>query len=115
MIETFDYYMNSVVPIRSGSRQIVDMSGPRYHRLIGFGDIPFLFPSHTEPYETTREYLEFAGLKEGNTVLDIGAHTRELQRSFSRSLSLPKGTSMLSRWMRQITPVPKSTSKWQSG
>jgi FkbM family methyltransferase len=75
MIENYDYYMNSVVPVKDGSKQIVDMSGPRYHRLIGFGDIPFLFPSHTEPYETTREYLEFADLKEGQTVLDIGAYS----------------------------------------
>ena len=75
MIENFDYYINSVVPVKDGSKQIVDMSGPRYHRLIGFGEIPFLFPSHTEPYETTREYLDFAGLKEGQTVLDIGAYS----------------------------------------
>jgi len=75
MIESFDYYINSVVPVRDGGKQIVDMSGPRYHRLIGYGDIPFLFPSQTEPYETTREYLEFAGLKEGQTVLDIGAYS----------------------------------------
>jgi len=75
MIESFDYYINSVVPVRDGGRQIVYMSGPRYHRLIGYGDIPFLFPSQTEPYETTREYLEFADLKEGQTVLDIGAYS----------------------------------------
>ena len=75
MIESFDYYINSVVPVRDGGVQIVDMSGPRYHRLIGYGDIPFLFPSQTEPYETTREYLEFADLKEGQTVLDIGAYS----------------------------------------
>jgi FkbM family methyltransferase len=75
MIESFDYYINSVVPVRDGGRQIVDMSGPRYHRLIGYGDIPFLFSSQTEPYETTKEYLEFAGLKEGQTVLDIGAYS----------------------------------------
>src|SRR5207302_1853328 len=74
MIESFDYYINSVVPVREGGKQIVDMSGPRYHRLIGYGDIPFLFPSQTEPYETTREYFEFAGLTEGQTVLDIGAY-----------------------------------------
>jgi FkbM family methyltransferase len=75
MIENFDYYINSVIPVTDGSKQIVDMSGPRYHRLIGFGDIPFLFPSHTEPYDTTREYLDFADLKEGQTVLDIGAYS----------------------------------------
>lgn len=74
MIENFDYYVNSVVPLHVQKTQLVDMSGPRYHKLRGFADIPFLFPSHTEPYSTTAEYLDFAQLKEGQTVLDIGAY-----------------------------------------
>ena len=75
MIESFDYFWNSVVPVRDVDRQIVDISGPRHHVLIGFDHMPFLFPSQTEPYETTREYLEFAGLKEGQVVLDVGAYS----------------------------------------
>ena len=75
MIESFDYYMDSVLPIEDGSKRLVDMSGPRYHRLKGFGDVPFLFPSHTEPYSTTAEYLDFAELIAGNIVLDIGAYS----------------------------------------
>jgi FkbM family methyltransferase len=74
MIENFDYYVDSVIPIRMNGTTLVDMSGPRYHRLKGFGDIPFLFPSHTEPYGTTAEYLDFAGLKTGEVVLDVGAY-----------------------------------------
>jgi FkbM family methyltransferase len=74
MIENFDYYVNSVFPLHVNKMHLVDMSGPRYHKLKGFGDIPFLFPSHTEPYETTAEYLDFAGLKGGEIVLDIGAY-----------------------------------------
>lgn len=84
MIESFDYYWNSVVPVLDADRQIVDMSGPRHHELIGFGDMPFLFPSHTEPYETTREYLDFADLKEGQTVLDIGAYSAVTSIIFAR-------------------------------
>ena len=75
MIENFDYYIDSVIPVRDGERYVIDMSGPRYHRLKGFGDVPFMFPSHTEPYGTTQEYLEFADLKQGQTVLDIGAYS----------------------------------------
>lgn len=75
MIENFDYYVNSVIPMTVDGRMLVDMSGPRYHRLRGFADIPFLFPSHTEPYGTTAEYLAFAGLGEGQVVLDIGAYS----------------------------------------
>ncbi len=74
MIENFDYYVDSVEPVRVDGVKLVDMSGPRYHRLRGFADIPFLFPSQTEPYGTTAEYLDFANLKEGDVVLDIGAY-----------------------------------------
>jgi FkbM family methyltransferase len=75
MIENFDYYMESVVPLQTDDVRLVDMSGPRYHRLNGYGDIPFLFPSHTEPYHTTAEYLDFAGLHGGEIVLDLGAYS----------------------------------------
>ncbi|HEX3966870.1 MAG TPA: FkbM family methyltransferase [Edaphobacter sp.] len=67
--------MNSVVPVKEGLKQITDFSGPRHHRLVGFDEVPFLFPSLTEPYATTQEYLDFAGLQEGNIVLDIGAYS----------------------------------------
>jgi len=75
MIDSFDYYWDSVIPVDIGGKQLVDMSEPRYHRLIGFGDTPFLFPSHTEPYSTTQEYLDFADIKPGNVILDIGAYS----------------------------------------
>lgn len=75
MIENFDYYVDSVEPLQMDGQSVVDISGPRYHRLRGFADVPFLFPSHTEPYKTTSEYLEFAGLREGMVVLDIGAYS----------------------------------------
>jgi FkbM family methyltransferase len=74
MIENFEYFTDSVIPIRVDGINLVDMSGPRYHRLKGFGQIPFLFPSQTEPYSTTEEYLDFAALQPGETVLDIGAY-----------------------------------------
>lgn len=74
VISNFDYYVNSVVAVPVNGTKLVDMSGPRYHKLRGFGDIPFLFPSHTEPYDTTAEYLDFAKLNGGQTVIDIGAY-----------------------------------------
>lgn len=75
MIENFDYFVESVIPLKINGTTLVDLSGPRYHRLKGFGDVPFLFPSHTEPYYTTAEYLDFAGLKGGEIVLDLGAYS----------------------------------------
>lgn len=74
MIESFNYYVDSVVTVPMNGIKLVDMSGPRYHRLKGFADIPFLFPSHIEPYATTAEYLDFASLKGGDVVLDLGAY-----------------------------------------
>jgi FkbM family methyltransferase len=74
MIDQFDHYMDSVVPTKEGSKLITDLRGPRYHRLAGFSDVPFLFPSLTEPYATTQEYLDFANLQPGQTVIDIGAY-----------------------------------------
>jgi len=84
MIENFDYYVDSVIPIATDDSLLVDMSGPRYHRLKGFGEIPFLFPTHTEPYTTTAEYLDFANLREGETVLDLGAYAGLTSIIFAR-------------------------------
>ncbi len=63
MIENFDYYVDSVIPLRVNRTTLVDMSGPRYHKLKRIWRYPFLFPSHTEPYGTTAEYLDFAELE----------------------------------------------------
>src|SRR5277367_2759020 len=60
IIDSFDYYFDSVFPAQTAGRSLVDMSGPRYHRLVGFDEIPLMFPSHPEPYVTTAQYLEFA-------------------------------------------------------
>ena len=60
------------------------MSGPRYHRLKGFGDIPFLFPSHIEPNASKAEYLDFAALKEGDNVLESGDYSAVTSIIFSR-------------------------------
>ena len=84
MIDSFDYYFNSVVPVEDAGKLLVDMSGPRLHTLIGFEEGPFLFPSHTEPYSTTAEYLDFANLKPGMTVFDIGAYSGVTSIIFSR-------------------------------
>jgi FkbM family methyltransferase len=90
MVENFDYYIGSVVPIRENGINLVDMSGPRYHRLRGFSDVPFLFPSQTEPFSTTAEYLDFAALSYGNIVLDVGAYAGITSIIFAQRVG-PKG------------------------
>jgi FkbM family methyltransferase len=84
IIDSFDYYFDSVFPVQVSGRLLVDLSGPRYHRLVGFSDIPLMFPSHTEPYVTTDQYLEFANLSEGKIVLDIGAYAAVTSIIFAR-------------------------------
>src|SRR6478672_9670673 len=37
MIENFEYFVDSVIPMHVNGTSLVDMSGPRYHRLKGFG------------------------------------------------------------------------------
>jgi len=86
IVENFDFYFGSVVPMPEGNRLLVDMSGPRFHRLRGFSDLPFLFPSHTEPYEATEEYLKFACLSAGQVVLDIGAYSGVTSISFAKAV-----------------------------
>jgi FkbM family methyltransferase len=86
IVENFDFYFGSVVPVPEGNRLLVDMSGPRFHRLQGFSDLPFLFPSHTEPYEATEEYLKFARLSAGQVVLDIGAYSGVTSISFAKAV-----------------------------
>src|SRR5271155_5528598 len=51
MISCFDYYFDAVRPLQLGASRLVDLSTPRYHKLIGFEDFPLLFPSIPEPYE----------------------------------------------------------------
>lgn len=91
IIESFDYYYDSVVPISLGNQSVVDMSTPRYHDLIGFDEFPLMFPSHIEPYVTTTQYLDFAKLREGDTVLDIGAYAAVTSIIFSELVGI-KGT-----------------------
>ena len=71
----FDYYFDSVEPTQEGSRRIVDFSAPKSHKVVGFDLMPIHFPSLAEPLDTTNQYVEFAGLELGDTVLDLGAYS----------------------------------------
>jgi Protein-L-isoaspartate(D-aspartate) O-methyltransferase (PCMT) len=75
IITSFEYYFGAVEPSLFGQYEIVDYSVPRYHRVIGFDLMPVLFPSFSEPLITTKQYLKFANLSPGDTVLDLGAYS----------------------------------------
>ncbi|CAK0769023.1 hypothetical protein CCP3SC1AL1_4600002 [Gammaproteobacteria bacterium] len=61
-------------PIKFGKFELVDYSSPKYHEVVGFDLMPVFFPSFSEPVVATRQYLDFADLKSGQSVLDLGAY-----------------------------------------
>jgi len=82
MIEFFDFFFGAV----QAEGAVADFSRPRRHRLVGFDEFPVLFPSIPEPYVTTKQYLEFASLKAGDVVLDLGAYAGVASVAFARKV-----------------------------
>lgn len=71
---SFDYYHDAVKPVDVGGVSLVDYSTPRYHDVVGFDLMPVFFASFAEPVKTTTQYLDFAGLGAGASVIDLGAY-----------------------------------------
>lgn len=94
MLESFDYYFNSADPVsvrhRGDIYSLVDFSSPRLHHVAGFEDFAVLCPSSTEPFSTTAQYLDFAGLKPGHNVIDLGTYSGLTAIAFSREVG-PSG------------------------
>lgn len=91
MVGSFDYYFNAVEPFRqskaAGGHLIVDYSSSRFHQVRGFADFPILCPSLVEPYQTCEQYLEFAQLREGQTVFDLGSYSGLTTIAFSKAVN----------------------------
>ena len=83
---SFDYYYKAVEPFNANGLSIVDYSGPRYHDVVGFDLWPIMFPSFAEPFITASQYLEFANLSEGMTVIDLGAYSGLTSILFSQAV-----------------------------
>ena len=73
--EGFDHYFSSVESIVEGDIQVIDFSTPALHNVIGFDMFPVHFPAIAEPVNTTKHYTDFAELKSGDIVLDLGAYS----------------------------------------
>ena len=95
LINSFDYFFGSAVPVRirtvDGAYDMVDFSTPRLHQISGFDDFPVLCPSLTEPFPTTAQYLDFAALEPGDTVIDLGSYSALTSIAFSKAVG-PEGT-----------------------
>jgi len=75
IIRYFDFYRESVEPRDEFGKLVCDFTPNQYHRVCGFGLMPVLFPSLAEPMATIDQYLEFAELREGQVVIDLGAYS----------------------------------------
>jgi len=74
IVSQFEYYWKAVNPVQLGKMRLVDYSVPRFHEVMGFDLHPIYFPSLAEPLITTEQYLDFADLRNGSVVLDLGAY-----------------------------------------
>ena len=90
MIESFDYYTGSAAPValryHGDVYQLTDFSTPRLHNVTGFADFPVMCPSSTEPFSTTLQYLDFANLKPGGRVIDLGTYSGLTAIAFSKEV-----------------------------
>jgi FkbM family methyltransferase len=86
LVNDFDYYFDSVTPRQEGDWQIVDFSTPRAHNVTGFIDFPIVCPSVAEPYSTCQQYLDFAQLQPGQTVIDLGGYSGLTAIAFSKAV-----------------------------
>ncbi len=75
IISSYAYYFGAVESVTFNSYKLVDYSAPKYHDVAGFDLMPVYFPSFAEPIHTTRQYLEFAQIKPGDAVIDLGAYS----------------------------------------
>ena len=81
----FKHYYGAVEPVQlSDGRLLADYSLPRWHDVADFEFHPIHFPSLPEPVETASQYLNFARIKPGDCVLDLGAYAGLTSILFSR-------------------------------
>lgn len=89
-MNSFDYYHGSVKSIQIKKaglwRDVVDFSTPRFQNIFGFIDFPIMCSSLAEPFITAQQYLDFAKLKPGDVVLDLGSYSSLTSIAFSKAV-----------------------------
>jgi FkbM family methyltransferase len=90
MLQGFDAFFASIAPDSAGpDGAVIDLSRPGYHTLLPSGARLF-YPSMVESEDTIRPYLDFARLKPGDQVLDLGAYAGDSTLFFARAVG-PEG------------------------
>jgi FkbM family methyltransferase len=74
IIENFETYFCAVEPSNIYDLSVADFSMPKFHMYKDFELMPILTPSLPEPIHTTNDYLNFAQLRKGDVVLDLGGY-----------------------------------------
>jgi len=75
VVNSFEYYHQAVECKMQGKFKQVDYSKPKFHQVSGFDNFPIYFPSLAEPIFTAKQYIQFANLKPGDVVIDLGAYS----------------------------------------
>jgi FkbM family methyltransferase len=68
---------------------LIDLSRPGYHTLLPSG-VRLFYPSMVEPEALIGQYLDFARLEPGQSVLDLGAYAGDSTYFFARAVG-PRG------------------------
>jgi FkbM family methyltransferase len=86
MLREFDAFCASFRPDREDADwRTLDLSRPGYHTLLPSGARLF-YPSMAEPETLIHQYLDFARLRPGQTVLDLGAYAGDTTWFFAREV-----------------------------
>ncbi len=113
IINEFKFYFGAVVPFKVLNKNVVDYSTPRYHDVVGFDAFPILFPSFSEPVLTATQYVEFANLAEGATVLDLGAYSGLTSIIFSEAVGKAGTVVAVDADQRNIECIKRNFSNYK--
>ena len=90
IMNSFEYYFGSVRPkkaVHAGKRfPLVDFSQPCLHDIKGFDDFAVVCPSLAEPFVTTTQYMDVAGLAPDGVVIDLGCYCGLTSIAFAKAV-----------------------------
>ena len=75
LMRFFDIHFDAVESENLDGNFVVDFSTPKKHKIIGFDSFEIYCPSLAETFETASQYLEYANLKDGDVVFDLGSYS----------------------------------------
>lgn len=113
MVVSFDYYFGAVKPIAFNGFELVDYSTGRFHEVLGFELMPVFFPSLSEPVVTTHQYLDFAQLRPGSNVVDLGAYSGLTSIIFKEAVGSLGQVVALDADMQNISAMQKNLSLYK--